>query len=139
MVYKETYNLDKVGLYYKRSIKSAKNIFRLFIQDRFGIKLKIYKLLEKILHKNKDTLSCFSTSYKYDESYLNLNHNKWNHPCTRTLVYTKSFEEQVMLQETKAILGYIYLNFWANEEERRIVNNICLYLHREAPKPQTHQ
>ena len=37
--------------------------------------------------------------------------------------YTKSFEEQVMLQETKAILGYIYLNFWANEEERRIVNN----------------
>ena len=46
MVYKKTYNIDSVGLYYKISIKRAKLIYKLFIQDKFGIKIKLYRIIE---------------------------------------------------------------------------------------------
>ncbi len=93
MVYKETYNIEEVGLYQKKGINDSRRIFRLFIQDRLGIKAKIYKLLEKFKHSNKDTLTCFSTRYKYDIKYLNLEHKKWNHPCDKDRIYTDSIED----------------------------------------------
>ena len=42
--------------------------------------------------------------------------------------YNKKFYEQNLLEETKNLLGYIYYNYWANEQEKEnfknnIVNN----------------
>ncbi len=34
---------------------------------------------------------------------------------------TKEFNEHEMLPETRAILGYIYLEYWADENEKRII------------------
>ncbi len=39
---------------------------------------------------------------------------------------TKKIYEQNMLEETKNIIGYIYYNYWANEEEKNNFKNIVV-------------
>lgn len=41
-------------------------------------------------------------------------------------------EEQEILYETKAILAYVYLNYWATEDEKKIINAKFLKDIREA-------
>ena len=36
---------------------------------------------------------------------------------------TKEFNEHEMLPETRAILGYIYLEYWADENEKQIIES----------------
>ncbi len=126
MAYKETYDIEKVGIYYKKSIKDAKLIYKLFIQDRYGIKLKIYKLLEKIKRSNKDTLCCFSTSYKYDINYLNNHHKKWNHPCFLDKTYTYSFEDlyEQSIKKCITIMNEVYKVLYENKDIDSLKNII---------------
>lgn len=93
MTYKRTYNVENTGIYYKQSIKSAKRIYSLFINDKHTIKNRIYKYIDKISHNHFGYLSCFPTSNKVDTSLFNLEHNTWNHPCTKEETYTYSIED----------------------------------------------
>ena len=122
MVYKETYNIENVGIYYKKSIKDAKKIYRIFIQDRYGIKIKIYKLLEKLLKRNKDTLTCFSTHYNINKNWLNLNHNTWNHPCDKKETHTESFEDlyNTSLDKCITIINEVHKVLYENKDIKNL-------------------
>lgn len=48
-------------------------------------------------------------------------------------------EEQEILYETKAILAYVYLNYWATEDEKKIINAKFLKDIREAENKKREQ
>ena len=53
------------------------------------------------------------------ESFYNLIDAKMNKEYQYNYDETKEFKDQEMLMETRAILGHIYLNYWADEEEKK--------------------
>lgn len=92
--YKDTYNEDNIGNYYYKSIKNAKIITSLAINDSLGIKRAIYKLIDKITNKKFGYLEAYSTHLlNPDYSYLNLEHKTWNHPSNKELIYKDSFKD----------------------------------------------
>jgi hypothetical protein len=57
------------------------------------------------------------------ESFYNLINAKMNRDYNYTYDAEKEFKDQEMLLETRAILGHIYLKYWADETEKRIIEN----------------
>ena len=57
------------------------------------------------------------------ESFYNLIQAKMNNDYNYKYDETKEFKDQEMLIETRAILGHIYLKYWADEEEKMIIEN----------------
>lgn len=103
-VYKETYNKDNIGNIYQKSIKDAKIIYTIAINDRFGIKKGIYKLLDLIINKNKCCIANYSTYIlKPNLSYLNNEKKEWNHPSLPELKYNHSFDDLFNISLDKTI------------------------------------
>ena len=55
---------------------------------------------------------------------LNLIKNKMNKDYQFQYDPTKGIEDIIMLEETRAILGYIYLNYWADDDDKKNIENI---------------
>lgn len=92
--YKETYNEDNIGYYYTQGIKHAKIVFTFFINDRFGIKKFLYKLIDAITFNHFCNISTYSTYIKHPNlNYLNTERKEWNHPSLPELKYNYSFED----------------------------------------------
>ncbi len=85
--YEETYNVKNISKQYLKSIKDARIIFNTTSYDKFGIKLSIYKLIDKI---SKSKLYCLSNHIKGNELYLNKRRKKWFNPCIKTMSYKLS-------------------------------------------------
>ncbi len=88
--YEETYNVKNISKAYLKSIRDAKVLFNLTSYDRLGIKLSIYKLIDKIF---KTKTYCLSNHIIGNESYLNNNRKKWIHPCIKTKTYKSSIND----------------------------------------------
>ena len=102
--YKDTYNKDNIGIYYQKSIKHAKIIYNIVINDRLGIKKAFYKLLDLIINKNQSYISTYSTYIlKPNINYLNNKNEEWNHPSKPQLKYKYSFEDLYNLSIDKSI------------------------------------
>lgn len=100
-IYKDTYNEDNIGMYYKKSIKIAKKVYSIAINDRFGIKKSIYKVVELF---TKNHLSSYSTHInKINMNFLNLEHKEWNHPCYKNLKYNYSFDDLMNISEENCL------------------------------------
>lgn len=93
-VYEETYNKENIGYYYQKGVNNARVIYNIVINDRFGIKKTLYKLLDLIINKNQHYISTYSTYIKSPNlNYLNLDKKEWNHPCLPDIKYNHSFED----------------------------------------------
>ncbi|MGN1371608.1 MAG: zinc dependent phospholipase C family protein [Candidatus Coprovivens sp.] len=93
-VYEKTYNKKNIGLYYKKSIKHAKIIYNIFINDYLGIKKLIYSFLDFISFNHFGYIAAYSTYRKHPNlKYLNIEKKEWNHPSLPELKYNYSFEE----------------------------------------------
>ena len=57
------------------------------------------------------------------ESFMNVVEAKMNKDYSYTYDETKEFKDQEMLLETRAIMGHIYLKYWADETEKSIIEN----------------
>ena len=88
--YEETYNIKNVSKYYLKSIKNARVLFNVTSKDKLGIKLFIYKIVDKVF---KTKSYCLSNHIKGNESYLNIRRTKWNHPCIKTAIYKESIND----------------------------------------------
>ena len=63
---------------------------------------EVYEILKYVRKEDRDAIP---------NDFMEIIERKMNKEYRYIYDYTKSFEEHVMLQETKAILGYIYLTF----------------------------
>lgn len=103
-VYKKTYNQENIGYYYQKGVNNARVIYNIVINDRFGIKKTLYKLLDLIINKNQSYISTYSTFIKKPNlDYLNLDKKEWNHPCLPDKKYNHSFEDLYKLSVDKSI------------------------------------
>jgi len=128
-VFKETYNEEKIGIYYQKAIKHAKIISTLAINDKLGLKKSIYTLIDKITKKRFGLLNVYSTHILHPNiSYLNLEHKTWNHPCDKNLLFHDSFEDlyekslKKCLNIIKAINKVLYENKNINTLTKLIPN-----------------
>lgn len=103
-VYKKTYNKDNIGYYYQKGVNNARLIYNIVVNDRFGIKKTLYRLLDFIIYRNKRYISTYSTYIKKPNlGYLNLEKKEWNNPCLPEQKHNESFEELYNLAVGKAI------------------------------------
>lgn len=92
--YKETYDKENISKYLLGGIKHTKISYTLLIDDRFGIKKFIYKIINLLSFKHLNMLPTYSTYIKNpDISYLNLEKKEWNHPSYKEIKYNDSIED----------------------------------------------
>lgn len=61
---------------------------------------------------------------KIPKKLLNFINNNKNTDHVFVYDFSKEFEEQNMLKETKIFIGMLYLNYWADEDEKTEINKI---------------
>ena len=89
----EIYECKDACKLYLSSFRYMKMFFHFFNYDSLGIKLKIYRIIDKITpasFKRLEELS-FYRDYNSDLSYLNLEHSKWVYPWDDKKVFYSSF------------------------------------------------
>lgn len=93
-VFLETYNEKNIGKIMNRSHNLGYYIYRLFITDIHGIKSKLYKIVDFIVH-NKDVKFSETTFYNqgFRKELLNREKNNWYHPRNKDEIYNYSLEE----------------------------------------------
>lgn len=126
-VYKKTYNKENIGILYQKSIKDAKLIYTTLINDRYGIKKNIYKLLDLIINKNKCCIANYSTYIlKPNLSYLNTEKKEWIHPSLPELKYNHSFDDlfNISLDKTIKIIKEINKVLYDNKPLEDILEYI---------------
>lgn len=88
-----TYKIKDSHKKYLKSVKHMKAFNYIANYDPQGLKLKLYKLLDKITSPQiiKIQELSFKNTYPNINNYLNINHQKWNYPWDKTKTSTKSF------------------------------------------------
>lgn len=70
---------------------------------------EVYVILQNIDEKDYDLVP---------KNFIKMVEHNMNKDYDFKLDINKDFEEQDLLQETKTILAYLYLNYWGTEEEK---------------------
>lgn len=93
-LYKEFFNEDNFGIYYYKSLKSMRFVFKYFRLDRTGFKKQLYKLLDYNKLKVRRT-KYLSYHFNLDnkEYYLNNNRDNWYNILDKENIYNDSFED----------------------------------------------
>ena len=90
-VWKDTYDENDMADKYIKGIKDAKFIYTVVVNDRFGIKRAIYKLID-LITDHRRYIQYYSTHIDNpNKDLLNLEHKEWNNPANKELRYTSSF------------------------------------------------
>ena len=126
MTYKKTYNEENVGIYYYKGIKNAKRIYSLFINDKHRIKYNLYNFIDKLTKNKFGYLHAFPTSNIPNKDYLNLNHQKWNHPCIKEEIHTESFEDlyDLSIKKCTKIITEVYKVLY----EKKDINSLKMVI-----------
>lgn len=93
-VFEKTYKEKNIGKIFNKSHNLGYYIYRYFINDKYGIKTFLYKIIDFIIQK-KDIKFSKNTFYskQFDERLLNSEKNIWNHPNNKEETYNYSFNE----------------------------------------------
>ena len=121
-VFDTTFQFQNIGQIYEESFRTGNFILNFFVTDKTGIKKTLYHIKDTITpnsHRKYANLS-FHVS-KIDETYLNLDHQKWHHPITNES-HQESFEELYNIALKTAI---------------NIIKEIHDYLNKKAKKKET--
>jgi hypothetical protein len=82
--YEETFNIKKGGNKYELGCKEMYYTYLLFIEDKTGIKTKVYKVLDKLFPSKLGKYETFSSHItNIDTSILNLEHKTWYNPWNK--------------------------------------------------------
>lgn len=104
-VYYDVYGFKDVSTIYLKCINDMQKFYYVFNYDRFGLKKIIYSIMDKVCGNKvikKKELS-FHIDLNSNLSYLNLNNEKWNHPCIKDETYNYSFLELYDIAMDKAV------------------------------------
>ena len=102
-VYLNTFNITNGSKIYLKGYRNYKFIFKYFMQSRFGLKKKMYQLID-VTHILSIKLQnfCYHVS-KLDYSVLNLEHKKWYYPVDKKISYHYSFYDLYDVAIVKAL------------------------------------
>ena len=113
--FSETYGIDNFSKILIRSTKNMKHAFKILRYDKYGFKISLYKLIDKITPKK-----CLNTtflSYKLktiDNNYLNQNKNEWVYPTNK---------------RKKSNLSFIELYIYALSDALNTIKNVDFYIY----------
>ena len=140
--FRETFGIEGYYLKWKKSVKNMKLCFKYLRYDRYNLKNTIYKLIDKITPKKWFKLHFLSYHYiNKDIDYLNLGHNEWKIPTTKSKKSNQSFIDLYLksLNEATEIIHeidkYIYDNKKINLN--KLIKNISYETGIDLKKDQT--
>ena len=125
-VYKETYNKENIGPFVKKAYKNARNLYRFFIQDKSGIKRKLYGLID-FFHRKGMVLKNYSFHIAAEDlRFLNLDKKHWCHPCDDSIISDASFLDlyNEALKKTVKIIKEINKVLYENQDIKSLVKVI---------------
>ena len=118
--FKETYNFKNFSKYYYHSLKDMYKSLKYLRYDKYGIKIFIYKGLDRFTNSKAFKLQSISyhTNLKDKNNYLNANHTTWFHPTTKKEKHQESFIElySIALHETKNIITNV--NYYLKDTKK---------------------
>lgn len=90
--YEETFKIQNGGTNYQNGCKKMYYAYKFLIEDKTGLKMKIYHLIDKIFPNKKDVYAYFSNHViNINTSIFNLEHKEWLNPWDDKLKSTNSF------------------------------------------------
>lgn len=101
----KVYKVDGASDIYKKSIWYMVNFFRLANYDPYGIKLAIYKLIDRVTPSSVINIKELSFSYRVNDinRYLNIDNKVWYCPWDKSKKYNSSFFELYELAKKMSI------------------------------------
>ena len=126
--FKETFGLDDYFTKWLKSVKNMSLCYKYLRYDRFNLKNKFYKLIDKTTPKNWFKLQFLSYHYTNKNiNYLNANHDEWLIPTSKSIKQKTSFTDLYLksIKDTLEIISevdkYIYKDKKVNL--KKIINN----------------
>lgn len=89
IVYSKTYDVNNISKIIIKSYKTMRLFHKFFVNDKLGIKAKIYSIIDKIFNTS---LQPYSTSIKNNNIKLNIK-KEWNHPSILEKKYNTSLND----------------------------------------------
>ncbi len=90
--YKETFNVNNGGVKYQKATHLVHNGYKYFLEDKRGIKKKIFKVLDKLPFNRGIVLEYLSTHIlEVDKNIFNLEHKTWYNPWDNKIKSNKDF------------------------------------------------
>ena len=122
-----THNEEHIGKIFNRSHNNGYYIYRYFINDYYGIKTKIYRIIDFILRRDDNFFS--NTTFRIKESndeILNMNKNTWHHPSNKEKTYNYSLEELYIysLKNAVKLNNLAYKVIHNKEDINKLINEI---------------
>lgn len=92
-IYKETFKINNISDKMLKSIKDEHYIFKFIIEDKYGIKRFLFKLIDFITTNKVKNIHNNNTYIKnIDKELLNLNNKRWYHPVNNKKYNTSSID-----------------------------------------------
>ncbi len=134
-----TYHYPDICKIYLSSIRYMKLFFRYVNHDPTGIKLKIYKFIDKLtpLYITKLEELSYHHDFENDLSSLNLEHLPWNYPWDLSQVFTTSFfdlYDAALVEAVKAI-KVITIMLEKNQFDVKVLEEVFQNLSFSTGKP----
>ena len=113
------YSINNISSIYEKSIWYMKHFFRLANYDPYGVKLKIYALIDKISPQDFIRVKelSFSNEYKNIDKFLNLSNEPWYLPWDKSKSYNTSFLDLYNLALNEAIKTINEVNLMLNNNK----------------------
>lgn len=118
-IFDKFFNYKNMGKKYYHSIKEMKFTFKYIRYDKFGIKRKIFKLIDK--NKLKIRRTTF-LSYNFElnnlDFYLNSNNKEWYNIKDKNIKSNESFEDlyKNVINKASNIINHLYDYIYLNKE-----------------------
>lgn len=123
----ETYGDKNMAKVYFRAYNNSRMLYRLFINDKHGIKKAIYKIFDKIIWFRKTNIEYYTTYVKSPNiKYLNIEHKKWCYPSNKNIISTDSFIDLYEKAVDKAVenISIAYNSLKNNRSTKDFSKNI---------------
>lgn len=111
-IFYKTFYKKNIGKIYFSSLKRWRFLKKYIVRDPYGIKYKIYKMIDNIF-KHSKIQYCSNFVNDITTTDLNIKHKSWYNPANKKLIYNYSIDELFSKAEQK------YLNILTKLEDKQ--------------------
>lgn len=110
-IFKEFFNYENMGKKYFQGKREMKFVFKHLRYDKYGIKRRIYKLIDKNkLKVRRTTYLSYNFELNNEEFYLNTNNKQWYYLKDTSIKSNQSFDNlyEVVIDKASKIINHLY-------------------------------